>query len=216
MKRLKPYLGLLIIVAMMAGAIAYAVVRSRSPVAKVTSPGGKTVEVTPTDKMRVRTAEGAPDIDPATYRLKVSGLVERPLSLSLDEIKALKAEERLVEVPCVEGWTEKALWKGARLADVLEKAGLKGDAETAIFSSPGGYTTSLTLKDIKDTDPLLAYEVNGGKLPADQGFPLRLVVPDRLGYKWIKWVTGIKLDKGDYQGYWESRGYSNEADATGR
>jgi DMSO/TMAO reductase YedYZ molybdopterin-dependent catalytic subunit len=166
--------------------------------------------------MRVRTAEYAPSIDLATYKLKVSGLVEKPLSLSFDEIKAVQAEERLVELPCVEGWTEKALWKGSRLSDVLEKAGLQKDAETVVFSSPGGYTTSLTVKDIKDTDPLLAYEVNGGELPADRGFPLRLVVPDRLGYKWIKWVTEINVYKGDYEGYWESRGYSNDADARGR
>ena len=63
---------------------------------------------------------------------------------------------------------------------------------------------------------MLAYEVNGSVLPDDQGFPVRLVVPDRLGYKWIKWVTGIELARGEYSGYWESRGYDNDADASGR
>jgi DMSO/TMAO reductase YedYZ molybdopterin-dependent catalytic subunit len=177
--------------------------------------GGK-ASVTPTDKMRVRTAEGQPDIDLEKYRLSVEGLVEEPLSLSFDEVKALPAEELYVELPCVEGWTEAGVWKGPKLSSLLERAGVKDEADNVVFSSPGGYTTSLTLADIKKTDPLLAYGVNGSRLPDEQGYPLRLVVPDRLGYKWIKWVTGIKVIKGSHQGFWESRGYSNDADATGR
>jgi DMSO/TMAO reductase YedYZ molybdopterin-dependent catalytic subunit len=70
----------------------------------------------------------------------------------------------------------------------------------------------LTLDDVSEAVPLLAYRVNGDMLPADQGFPLRLVVPGKLGYKWIKWVTDINVLSGQYKGYWESRGYSNQAD----
>lgn len=163
--------------------------------------------------MRIRTAEDAPVINAAEYRLGVEGLVDNPISLSYEEIKAMPADERLVELPCVEGWSETGLWKGPRLTDVLGKAGIKEDASTVVFSSPGGYTTSLTIDDVNETDPLLAYEVNGEKLPRDLGFPVRLVVPDKLGYKWIKWVDKIELIEGDYEGYWEERGYSNDADA---
>jgi DMSO/TMAO reductase YedYZ molybdopterin-dependent catalytic subunit len=190
--------------------------RNSTPTTVTVNEQGEEVEVTPTDEMRVRTAEGIPSIDPDTYRLDVSGLVEREFSLSFEEIKQLDAMEREVDLPCVEGWTEKGLWKGARLADVLDRAGLADGAETVVFTSPNGYTTSLTVADIGETDPLLAYQVNGERLPDDQGFPVRLVVPDRLGYKWIKWVTGIEVIQGDYEGYWESRGYSNQADASGR
>lgn len=132
--------------------------------------------------------------------------MKNPLELTLDEVKDVPSDERMVKLPCVEGWTEKALWKGAKLSDLLGRAGVEGKANNVVFSSPGGYTTSLTLEDVKETAPLLAYEVNGGRLPDDQGFPVRLVVPRRLGYKWIKCVTGIKLVSGDYEGYWESRG----------
>lgn len=177
---------------------------------------GEPTEVTPTDEMRVRTAEKNPVIDLATWRLAVSGLVDRELSISFEDLQALGAEERELDLPCVEGWTERGLWKGARLADVLERAGLAEGAETVVFSSPGGYTTSLTIADIEETDPLLAWQVNGEPLPEEQGFPVRLVVPDRLGYKWIKWVTGIEVIQGEYEGYWESAGYSNEADASRR
>jgi DMSO/TMAO reductase YedYZ molybdopterin-dependent catalytic subunit len=186
------------------------------PKKTITVPGAGTRKVTSTDKLHVRTAEGQPSIDLATYRLNVTGLVEKPQSLSFADIKRLAPQTRFVKLPCVEGWTDSAVWKGARLSDVLKMAGVKSSADNVVFLSPGGYTTSLTVADVMATDPMLAYGVNGVDLPAEQGFPLRLVVPNRLGYKWIKWVTGIKLINGTYQGYWESNGYSNKADATGR
>ncbi|MBN1289484.1 MAG: molybdopterin-dependent oxidoreductase [Actinobacteria bacterium] len=173
-------------------------------------------EVTAVEDMRVRTAEDAPEIDAATYRLEVTGLVNSPLTLTYDEIRSLPAEKRLVDLPCVEGWSETARWKGPRLQEILDRAGAKENATTAVFYSPGGYSTSLAITDIGKTDPLLAYEVNGETLPPDQGFPVRLVVPDKLGYKWIKWVDRIELIEGDHEGYWEQRGYPNEADTEGR
>jgi DMSO/TMAO reductase YedYZ molybdopterin-dependent catalytic subunit len=197
-------------------AAAYLATGCTSPKKQVRLPTGGKVSVTPTDKLHVETAEGQPTIDLSTYRLSVEGLVDNKLSLSFDEIKALPAQERFVKLPCVEGWTDSATWKGPRLADLLERAGVQKKAKTVVFDSPGGYSTSLTLVDVKATDPLLAYDVNGARLPDEQGYPLRLVVPNKLGYKWIKWVVTIKLIEGDYQGYWESRGYSNSADATGR
>jgi DMSO/TMAO reductase YedYZ molybdopterin-dependent catalytic subunit len=185
--------------------------RSSTPTIPMVSETGDSVEVTPTDKLRVRTAEAAPVIDLAAWRLEVSGLVDQPITLSFPEIEQMEAVERQVDLPCVEGWTDTGLWKGVRLKEVLDRAGLAEGAETVVFSSPGGYTSSLTVADIDQTDPMLAYGVNGERLPDNQGFPLRLVVPDRYGYKWVKWVTGIEVIQGEYEGYWESRGYSNDA-----
>jgi len=179
-------------------------------------PGGGSAEVTPTERMRVRTAEGQPEIDPEGYTLVVTGKVEKTLTLRYADLLGMEAEERLVDLPCVEGWTETALWRGVRLSLLLDMAGVLEDADNVVFASPGGYTTSLTLADIQETDPLLAYEVNGAPLPEEQGFPVRLVVPGRLGYKWIKWVASIEVIEGEYRGYWESRGYSNQADAPER
>jgi DMSO/TMAO reductase YedYZ molybdopterin-dependent catalytic subunit len=216
MESSRRYGVVIIIIALLVGAVLFLLLRGREPKAEVELPEGGTVEVTPLDEMRVRTAESDPVIDPATFTLTVSGLVERPLTFTFDDLTSMQAEERLVDLPCVEGWTETALWKGTRLAPLLEQAGVLEGADNVVFSSPGGYTTSLSLVDIAETDPLLAYGANGEMLPHEQGFPLRLVVPDRLGYKWIKWVTTIEVISGDYEGYWESRGYSNEADATDR
>ena len=216
MEWIKRYGIVLLVAALLVGAVVLVLVRGGEPKAELELPEGGTVEVTPNDEMRVRTAEDDPVIDPATYTLTITGMVEKPLTFDFEDIKAMEAEERLVDLPCVEGWTETALWKGTRLAPLLESAGVLEGADNVVFTSPGGYTTSLTLADITETDPLLAYGTNGEMLPHEQGFPLRLVVPERLGYKWIKWVTGIEVISGEYEGYWESRGYSDEADASNR
>ncbi|MBN2026609.1 MAG: molybdopterin-dependent oxidoreductase [Actinobacteria bacterium] len=216
MEWIKKYGIAVLVVALLAGTIFFVLVRGGEKTDELELPEGGTVEVTPNDEMRVRTAEADPVIDIETYTLTVTGMVENALTLSFDDIQALPAEERLVDLPCVEGWTETALWKGTRLAPLLESAGVLEGGDNVVFSSPGGYTTSLTLADIAETDPLLAYGSNGEMLPHEQGFPLKLVVPERLGYKWIKWVTTIEVISGEYEGYWESRGYSNEADASDR
>jgi len=207
--RLLAGLGLVVAVVLLAGC-------AQGAGTKVTIPGVGTKRVTPTSQLRVETAEGQPTIDINTYTLKISGLVKHPMSLTFDQIKALPAQQRFVKLPCVEGWTDSAVWQGPRLADVLKQAGIKDTAKTVVFKSPKGYSTSLTVADVLATDPMLAYGVNGERLPDVQGYPLRLVVPNRLGYKWIKWVVEIELIQGSYKGYWESRGYSNDANATGR
>lgn len=216
MERYRSYIIVAAVVALLVGAVVFTYLRTREPKEELDLPEGGTVEVTPLDEMRVRTAEEDPIIDPDSYRLTVTGLVDNQVTLTLEELLAMDAPERLVDLPCVEGWTESAMWRGPRLAEVLAMAGVQEGADNVVFSSPGGYTTSLTLEDIEETDPLLAYEANGETIPHEQGFPIRLVVPERLGYKWIKWVTGIEVISGEHEGYWESRGYSNEADASER
>jgi DMSO/TMAO reductase YedYZ molybdopterin-dependent catalytic subunit len=211
LSRRTKYIGLAVIVVLIvAGVVLYALLK--------TNPGGKssngsTSKVTPVSSMHVETAEPEPHLNAATYKLKVSGLVNQPLELTLLDVKAIPPVRKAVTLPCVEGWSEYAFWKGARLKDVLARAGIGAEARTVVFKDPTGYSTSLTVDDVQKTDPILAYEVNGQQLPQVQGFPVRLVVPHKLGYKWIKWVTDIKLIKGSYSGYWESRGYSNSADA---
>jgi DMSO/TMAO reductase YedYZ molybdopterin-dependent catalytic subunit len=208
---------LVIVLAAIVGLLVYVGTRGKtSGTTKVTVTGVGTKAVTPTAQLHVRTAEGQPKIDLGTYRLKVTGLVGNPLSLTFDEVKALPSVERYVVLPCVEGWSDRGIWKGVKLTDVLSRAGVQGSARTVVFKSPGGYTTSLTTADVKKVDPILAYGVNGVRLPDEQGYPVRLVVPHKLGYKWIKWVTEIDLIKGSYSGYWESQGYSNSGDAGGR
>ena len=213
----KRLLILVIVLAAIVGLLVYLGIGHKSGgTTRINVPGVGTKDVTPTAKLGVRTAEGQPKVDLATYRLKVSGLVGKTLSITFDQLKAMPSVERYVVLPCVEGWSDRGVWKGVKLSDVLARAGVKDTARTVVFKSPGGYSTSLTTADAKAADPILAYGVNGGRLPDEQGYPLRLVVPHKLGYKWIKWVDEIELIKGTYEGYWESRGYSNSGDAGGR
>jgi DMSO/TMAO reductase YedYZ molybdopterin-dependent catalytic subunit len=105
------------------------------------------------------------------------------------------------------------LWEGVLVQDLLDDAGILPTATVVIFYAHDGYTTSLPLDYILSNNILLAYKMNGIILPPERGFPFQLVAESKLGYKWIKWVTAIELsDNAAYLGYWESRGFSNEAD----
>jgi DMSO/TMAO reductase YedYZ molybdopterin-dependent catalytic subunit len=113
----------------------------------------------------------------------------------------------------VEGWDVTILWEGVLLKDLFNETGIKPETNTVIFYAYDGYSTSLPLDFILKNNILLAYKMNGYTLLPERGFPFQLVAESKLGYKWIKWVTAIELSSNEsYKGYWESRGYSNEAD----
>ena len=114
---------------------------------------------------------------------------------------------------CVEGWSLDILWEGILLADLFEAVDIQESADTVIFHSEDGYSTALPLQTIMDRQLMIAYKMNGVVLPPERGFPFQLVAEDKLGYKWIKWITRIELsDDANYKGYWEQRGFDNEAD----
>lgn len=156
--------------------------------------------------------KGPPAIDMTTYRLKVSGLVNYPISYSYEEVLQKPPYTKLVVLQCVEGWQAAILWQGVKITDVIEHAGIDPAAQIVIFHSADGYTTSLPLDFVRKRDILLAYKENGQVLPVTLGYPFIVVAEDKYGYKWARWVTEIELsDKADYKGFWELRGYSNEA-----
>ena len=156
---------------------------------------------------------GVQHVDMSTYTLAIDGLVESPQTLTYDQVKALDAYERLITLYCVEGWDATVLWKGVLLEDLLNKAGVKPEAVTVIFSAVDGYTTSLPLSTIREKQLILAYQANGLDLPPEMGYPFIVVAEDKLGYKWARWVNRITLsDDPNYLGYWEQRGYSNSAE----
>ncbi|MDZ4168368.1 MAG: molybdopterin-dependent oxidoreductase [Coriobacteriia bacterium] len=162
---------------------------------------------------RENSIKGPQDVDINTYRLEVAGKVASPTALSYDEVLDGESYEKVVTLYCVEGWSVRILWEGVLLTDLLKQAGYDPEASTVIFRCADGYTTSLPLSVIEDRRILLAYKMNGIPLPKERGFPFQVVAEDRWGYKWAKWVTGIEVsDDADYEGYWESRGYDNEAE----
>jgi len=163
-------------------------------------------------KWPVRTAEPPPDMDPESWTLRITGLVESPLALSLPEIQGLGAVEIVRDVHCVESWSvPNNSWKGVRVHRILALANPLPEACCAIARSPGGFETNLLLEVLLRADTLLAWERNGEPLSWDHGYPLRLIVPDLYAYKSAKWVSEIRLLNEDRPGTWEKQGYHRGA-----
>ena len=170
------------------------------------------VKLTPATSLRENSIGGVQKIDVAKYTLKVGGLVELPLTLSYDEVLDRETYQKLVTLNCVEGWRAVILWEGVLIKDLLAAAVPKEGAVTVIFHAYDGYTTSLPLETVIAKDLLLAFKANDNTLPERLGFPFIVVAEERFGYKWARWVTEIELS-GDpnFRGFWESRGYNNDA-----
>ncbi len=162
---------------------------------------------------RDNSVSGVQHVDIDGYTLTVDGLTDRTVTLTYDQVLALDACERFITLHCVEGWDASILWKGVLLSDLIDLAGAQPEATTVIFSAVDGYTTSLPLATVRDNGLILAYDANGLALPDEMGYPFIVVAEDKLGYKWARWVNRVTLsDREDYQGFWESRGFSNGAD----
>lgn len=162
---------------------------------------------------RENSIKGPQYIDIKTYTLKVDGLVEKPKSYSYDQVLEHTAYKKVVTLNCIEGWSVDILWEGFLLKDIFEEAEVKAAATTVIFYAYDGYSTSLPLSWIVDNDIILAYKMNDIVIPPERGFPFQLVAESKYGYKWAKWITRIELSEDSaYEGYWESKGYNNEAD----
>ena len=158
----------------------------------------------------------------ADYQLVIDGLVERPMSLSLADLRARPARTQITKHDCVEGWTSIGQWTGAALAALLDEAGLKPDARYIVFhcydaldNTEAGdrYYESIDLVDARHPQTILAYDMNGETLGTPHGAPLRLRVERMLGYKHAKYIRRIEAVAsfahlgGGKGGYWEDRGY---------
>lgn len=146
-------------------------------------------------------------------RLEISGLVERPLTLTYDDVLRRRQYRKVITLNCVEGWSATMLWEGVLLADLIHEAGVKAEAVNVIFHALDADTSSIALDVIRDRKILLAHKLNGVALPPERGFPFQVAAELKWGYKWIKWVKKVELSAdAAYRGYWESRGYSPKGD----
>lgn len=168
-------------------------------------------QLTPLGQQGNNAIQGIQFINRSDYRLKVTGLVDRDLTLSYDELLKLPTYSEIVYMPCVDGWGFTAKWTGFRVSDLLNLTNLKPSASYIVFHSADGYSTGLQLDYIIDSQLLMAYGINDVTLPPDRGFPFQLVAKDRYGYKWAKWITSLEVTDKEVRGYWESRGYSEKA-----
>lgn len=172
-----------------------------------------------------------PEIDPATYKLKLSGLVNKPIELSLDDLKGMHATEVAAGYECsgnsprsVEGLCSCGMFKGVKLSDVLKHVGVNNKArEVVFFGADRGpqdvvfrqqtfkvdqqFGRSITLENAMKPQPLLAYSLNGDPLTLAQGKPLRLIMPGWYGVSNVKWLAEIHLQEDRYLGNYQARWY---------
>jgi DMSO/TMAO reductase YedYZ molybdopterin-dependent catalytic subunit len=157
----------------------------------------------------VNSFKGVPEIDIEKYRLIVEGEVNNPLNISFKEIQALPSTSMIIRHVCVEGWAAIVQWGGVRLRDIIALAQPKESVKFAYFLSADTYYSSWDIASVVHPQTLLAYEKNGESLPPENGAPLRLAAPTKLGYKQSKWVKKIILvsNLSGGKGYWEDQGY---------
>lgn len=155
-----------------------------------------------------------PSRSTAEYGLRVDGLVDRPFSVTYDELVDMEPTSITRDFQCVTGWrVDDVRWRGVALRDLLDRAGVQQEAGALRFSSfDGTYTESLTLEQAARPDVLVAYSMEGrSPITRAHGGPVRLVVAPMYGYKSLKWLDRIEATSEVIPGYWERRGYDIDA-----
>ncbi|MHB1253297.1 MAG: molybdopterin-dependent oxidoreductase [Candidatus Humimicrobiaceae bacterium] len=157
-----------------------------------------------------------PKINTADWTLSFKGLVKNKLILNYEDIIKMpqKTEFATLETisnPAGGSMIGSAFWTGVPFKYILEKAGIKEGAIKVVFYCADGYSTSVTIEEALQDNVILAYKINGKELPDVHGYPVRMVVPDKYGMKWAKWITEIELVDYDFKGFWENQGWSDYA-----
>ncbi len=171
-------------------------------------------QITPNELFFTNSLGPPPELNTDTWNLTIHGHVTAPMIYNYTEILNLPNRSITALLQCVEGYAGTAVWKGVPVSNLLGAVGLRTGAVDVIFHAADGYSSSLPVDEAQAPNVLLAYEMNGEPLPAEQGFPLRVVAPNHLGYKWVMWVIRIEIVDYDYLGYWETRGWSDSAHNT--
>ena len=180
---------------------------------------GMTSEITPNEQFYKVSKNwfSNPDVDAATWRLTLGGLMSKPYTLNYEELQALPAVEEYATLKCIGDPVDgtamgNALWKGVRLRELVARGGgAKHGAIEVILRAADDYSDSFPLAKGMADGTILAYRMNGEPLPRDHGFPARVIVPGIYGMKNVKWLTGLELADYDYKGYWEKRGWDDVA-----
>jgi len=156
---------------------------------------------------------GIPRFDKETWRFGVVGLVEEPLWLTYDELRALPNSTVHCDIHCVTHWSKfDNDFTGVLVKDLLANVAIKPEARHVMVHSYGGYTTNISLEELLDDDVILAWAHNGKDLTPEHGWPLRLVVPKLYFWKSAKWVRGFELIPTERPGFWETYGYHIHGD----
>ena len=168
--------------------------------------------ITPNEEFYILQLGDPVELDEANWRLAITGLVEKHIQpLTLAEIKSMESVEVMRTLKCIGDpiGTEQmgnANWKGVRLQDIINKAGVNDKAKVVVFRCADTYHTAIPIEDALHEGTILAYEMNGETLPTEHGFPVRLLNPGHYGTKNPKWIVNIQLAE-KHESYWEKRGW---------
>ena len=164
------------------------------------------------NKFPVLTYGSTPKVDLDTWKFRVFGLVEQEVELTWDQFTKLTWTTVTADFHCVTQWSSlDNTWEGVTFPDLMTLAQPKPEAKFVMAHCFGGYTTTLPL-EVAMKEGLLAHKQDGEPLGEGHGWPLRLIIPSRYGWKSAKWLNGIELIAEDAPGFWEQRGYNNNAD----
>jgi DMSO/TMAO reductase YedYZ molybdopterin-dependent catalytic subunit len=154
-----------------------------------------------------------PRFDPAKWRFKIFGLVDQPQELTWERFTALPTKRVKTDIHCVTRWTKlDTAWEGVAFSTIAQLARPKAAARFIVTHGANGYTANLPLAVAQDDDVLFAYKYENAPLEPIHGGPMRMFVPKRYFWKSTKWCDGVEFLAGDRPGFWEVRGYSNDAD----
>jgi len=168
------------------------------------------------DHYTVDTTLVKPRVDVETWKLSVTGNVDKPFQLTYDELLDLDAIEQVRTLECISNpiggdLISTAVWTGVRMKDLLERAAPKSGSYDVVLTSVDGYQDSFPIAKAMEPDTFLAYLMNGKTLPQEHGYPVRALVPNIYGMKNVKWLTEIKVETFDFKGYWQEQGWDDGA-----
>jgi DMSO/TMAO reductase YedYZ molybdopterin-dependent catalytic subunit len=166
-----------------------------------------------TERFPVLHVGDVPTYQPGDWDLKIFGLVDKPFTINLDELKSMPAVTLLTDIHCVTKWSKfDTTWKGVRVRDLFERAGMQKDAGYIMGHAEHGYTANLPLADVLLDESLVVYEYEGEVIEPIHGGPVRLLVPHLYFWKSPKWLRGLELRATDAPGFWEQNGYNMYGD----
>ena len=166
-----------------------------------------------TDRFPVLHVGDVPKYAPGEWSLSIDGLVDRPFSIDLDELKAMPAATLTFDIHCVTKWSKfDTTWTGVPVRHLFGRAGLQPGATHVVEHAEYGYTTNLPLADITTDEAMVAYAYDGEPIEPIHGGPVRIVVPHLYFWKSAKWVRRLELRGSDEPGFWERNGYHNYGD----
>lgn len=162
---------------------------------------------------RLYTVTPLPHFDSDSWRFTIDGLVDKPATWTWEQFLAIKRKVQVSDFHCVTGWSVYGnTWEGIPLAQLLDAAGVRTNAQfVKFYSGDGVYTDALSLEQARMKDVLVAVLHDGKPIHRDYGGPVRLIVPGMYAYKSVKWLDRIELIDRPHIGYWEERGYDNDA-----